>query len=229
MRQLANDHRALFVAVSVLAGAALGSGARAGAREPIEVSFATSDGGEIHADLYGDGTHAVVLAHGAVFDKESWGPLVGPLTESGLQVLAIDFRGYGDSRAGTEGDVRYLDILAAIAFLRSRGANRVSVVGASLGGGAAARAAVMAPAGEIDRLILLAPAEIPYPERMQAQRLVYISSEADPSISRTRGLFESAPEPKSLEILPGDAHAQHIFKTAQSDALVELIRVALKD
>ena len=37
------------------------------------VSFPTEDGGHICADLYGQGTRAVVLAHGGRFNKESWG------------------------------------------------------------------------------------------------------------------------------------------------------------
>ena len=65
-----------------------------------EISYPTSDGGEIFANLYGQGSHAVLLAHGAVFDKESWDPLARRLSAAGLQVLAIDFRGYGKSTSG---------------------------------------------------------------------------------------------------------------------------------
>ena len=65
-----------------------------------EVSFETSDGGTIYANLYGEGSHAVVLAHGAVFNKESWYPLAMAMKEKGLQVLAIDFRGFGKSGGG---------------------------------------------------------------------------------------------------------------------------------
>ena len=39
-----------------------------------QVSFPTQDGGLIHADLYGEGDRAAVLAHGGRFDKESWEP-----------------------------------------------------------------------------------------------------------------------------------------------------------
>lgn len=68
-----------------------------------KVSFDTSDGGKIHANLYGGGSHGVVLAHGAVFDKESWDKQATRLVQAGLRVLAIDFRGYGDSRPGSLG------------------------------------------------------------------------------------------------------------------------------
>ena len=62
------------------------------------VSFPTEDGGVIYADLYGTGDQAVVLAHGARFNKESWSDQARILESHGFRVLAIDFRGYGKSR-----------------------------------------------------------------------------------------------------------------------------------
>ncbi len=230
MRKLGRDLRAVPIALIWAVMAMLvGSGAWAVAVQPTEVSFPTADDGEVHALLYSSGDHAVVLAHGGVFNKESWAPLAPRLAEAGLQVLAIDFRGYGNSKPGSYGKNLYLDIIAAVTYLQERGATRVSVLGASMGGGAAERAATFAGPGEIDHLILLAPAAIPKPEQIQANRILYITTEGDPSADRTRQQYENAPEPKSLEILPGDAHAQHIFKTEQAEALVELILGALVD
>ena len=224
MRKLGRDLRAVSVALSwavVMIITALEAQAEVGG--PTEVVFPTSDDGEIHALAYGEGTRAVVLAHGKVFDKESWAPLAPRLAEAGLQVLAIDFRGYGLSRPGSEGQKLFLDVIAAMSYLKALGASEISLVGASMGGGVAARTAVVVGGGEIDRLILLAPAAIPKPEEMHATRILYITAEGDPSVNRTRSQYELAPEPKSLEILPGDAHAQHIFKTEQAEELVELI------
>jgi len=230
MRKLARDLRAVPIAlIWVVTTVVVGGGARAESGQPTEVSFPTADGGEIHALLYGSGEHGVVLAHGGVFDKESWAPLAPHLAEAGLRVLAIDFRGYGLSKPGSQGKTLYLDVLAAISYLKAHGATRVSVLGASMGGGAVGRAAVMTGPGEIDRLILLAPVAIPNPEKMHASHIVYITTEGDPSVDRTRSQYERAPEPKGIESLPGNAHAQHIFKTDQSDALVELIVTALTE
>lgn len=230
MRQLARYLRSVsYPLIWAIMGLAVGVVAQAEATKPVDVSFSTSDDGEIHAHLYGSGDQAVVLAHGAVFDKESWSPLVGPLAEAGYQVLAIDFRGYGQSRPGSQREARYLDILAAISYLRAQGAERVSVVGASLGGGATARAAVAAGPGEIDRLVLLAPAAIPHPEKMRASRIVYITAEGDPSLARTRQQYDRAPDPKRLELLTGNAHAQHIFKTDQAEVLNAAIVAALTE
>src|SRR5271165_5271375 len=105
------------------------------------VSFATDDGGLVYADLYGKSARGVVLAHGGRFNKESWAKQARALEAVGFRVLAIDFRGYGKSRRGTQrkpdDDGPRFDILAAVRYLRRNGAKTVSVVGASFGGSAA--------------------------------------------------------------------------------------------
>lgn len=89
-----------------------------------EVSFKTSDGGRIYANDYGGGQdHAVVLAHGAVFNKESWRALALAMKKNGLRAFAIDFRGYGKSVEGSEKSARHLDVLGAIAYLKPTGQN----------------------------------------------------------------------------------------------------------
>jgi pimeloyl-ACP methyl ester carboxylesterase len=186
-----------------------------------EINFDTSDGGRIHANLYGDGAHGVVLAHGAVFNKESWHEQAERLAEAGLRVLAIDFRGYGDSKPGSQGRALHLDILGAIAYLKAAGCDRVSVVGGSMGGGAAAQAAVEAEPGSIDRLILLAHSTIDNPGAMQGKKL-FIMTKGD-SMSARRPQFDKASEPKKWVVLEGSAHAQHIFKTPQADELMQHI------
>lgn len=196
---------------------------------PRAVSFATADGGTVVADLYGaDGRDAVVLAHGAAFDKASWRPLATELVGRGFQVLAIDFRGYGQSQPGTKPDGLYEDVLGAVRDLRRRGAPRVLVVGASMGGAAAARAASEAAACEIDRLVLLAPAPVAEPERIKGPTL-FIASEHEPGLARVREQFARAPEPKRLVLLPGAAHAQHVLATDQAERLTATIAEFLSE
>jgi pimeloyl-ACP methyl ester carboxylesterase len=192
------------------------------ANDPREVSFATPDGGRVYASLYGDGDHAVVLAHGAVFDKESWDQQARLLQKEELRVLAIDFRGYGKSQAGSQEKALYLDVLAAVRYLRYQGVGRVSVVGGSMGGRAAAQAAVEAKDGEIDRLILLAHAPIQQPEKIKGTKL-FIVAQGDRLSRSVREQYEAAPQPKKLVVLDGDAHAQHIFRSPQAEELTRHI------
>jgi hypothetical protein len=55
--------------LAVVAGCVMGLTAAIQAQ--ARVSFSTTDGGAIHANVFGGGEHAVVLAHGGRFDKES--------------------------------------------------------------------------------------------------------------------------------------------------------------
>ncbi len=68
------------------------------------VSFPTPDGGLIHGDLCGKGDRAVILAHGLRFNNESWKKQAAELAKAGFRVLAIDFRGYGQSSGPGQSD-----------------------------------------------------------------------------------------------------------------------------
>src|ERR1700674_5038645 len=97
------------------------------------VSFPTQDEGLIYADVYGKGDRGVVLAHGGQFNKESWEKQALALAAAGFRAMAIDFRGYGQSRGPGQADplsapLRF-DVSAAVRYLRKTGAKTVSVVG----------------------------------------------------------------------------------------------------
>ena len=195
---------------------------------PEPVSFATEDGATIHADLYGKGERTVVLAHGGRFNKESWTPQAQVLAQAGYRVLAFDFRGYGQSPAHAKGEALHLDVLAAVRYLRQAGAKTVSVVGGSLGGGAAADATIVAAPGEIDRLVLLGTGagEMP-PEKMKG-RLLFIVARDDTSGEGLRlpgilAKYEKAPQPKKLVLIESSAHAQFLFATKRGDQVMNEI------
>src|SRR5262249_53690682 len=135
----------VLLTATVAAVVACGSGSPS-----QQVSFPTADGGTVGADFYpAKGPDAVVLAHGAAFDKASWAPLATWLAGRGHQVLAINFRGYGHSMAGGDSQALFEDVLGAVRYLHAHGVSRVAVLGASMGGGAAAEAVVRAAPGEI--------------------------------------------------------------------------------
>ncbi len=195
------------------------------------VSFPTQDGGMVHADIYGSGDRGVVLAHGGRFNKESWAKEARVLAEAGFRVLAIDFRGYGQSRGPGQADPLsaplHFDVLAAARYLRKNGAKTVSVVGGSMGGGAAAEASIQAEPGEIDRLVLLAATP---PEQAKGRKL-FITCRDDigpgdkPRLPGIRARYEKASGPKELVVLECSAHAQFIFGTDQGERLMrEILR-----
>jgi pimeloyl-ACP methyl ester carboxylesterase len=195
----------------------------AAAQSPQDVSFATADGGMIDADLYGQGTQGVVFAHGAVFNKQSWAPLAKRIASLGYRALAIDFRGYGNSKSGNDAYGLDQDVLAAVHWLHAQGVKSVSVVGGSMGGGAAARAATEVERGQIDKLILLSPVPIEHPEQLKAGSILYIASRDESLAAEIRQQYAEAPQPKQLVLLGGSAHAQNIFATTQAQHLSDVI------
>ncbi len=221
-----------FVGLAIVIGLVPLGGTGVVAQLPISIRAA--DGGAIQADLYGAGSRGVVLAHGGRFDRASWQKQARALADAGFRVVAIDFRAAVEMRAGRETPCLYdetclvADVLAAVRYLRAEGARTVAVVGASLGGGAAAQAAVDAKSGEIDRVVLLAHMPIAAPERMKGRKL-FIVARGDrgsgdvlrlPEIQRQ---FERAPQPKALLILEGSAHAQAIFDTSEGERMLQEI------
>jgi len=205
----------------------------AGTVAPEHVSLPTEDGGLVFGDLYGQGDRGVVLAHGGRFNKESWEKQARQLAESGFHVLAIDFRGYGQSRGPGQANPMsaplHLDVLAAVRYLHKTGAKTVSVVGGSMGGSAAGDASIASAPGEIYRLVLLGAAPDGPAEKLQSPALFIVArddtSGSGPRLPGIRAQYEKAPKPKELIILDGSAHAQYLFQTDQAERVMrEILR-----
>ena len=193
------------------------------------VSFPTDDGGTVYAHEYGKGDRAVLLAHGGRFNKESWAPQAKVLEDAGFRVLAIDFRGYGQSRGPGQQDIfsapLYKDVLAGVRYLREHGATTVSIVCGSLGC-AAGIAAIEAP-DEIQRLVTLGTAPDGAVERLRVPTLIIIARDdanADgPRLPRVRQAYDKMTGPKELIVLDGSAHAQFLFTSDQNDRVIKEI------
>jgi pimeloyl-ACP methyl ester carboxylesterase len=197
------------------------------------VSLATEDGGRVCADLYGEGTRAVVLAHGGRFNKESWREQARVLVSQGFRVLAIDFRGFGCSTGPGQTDFDHApfekDVLAAVHYLKTQGANTVSVIGGSFGGGAAGDASIKSGPGEIDRIVFLGAAPNLSAEKLKSRALFIVArddaNDSGPRLPGIRAQYEKAPQPKQLIVLDGSAHAQFLFQTDQSARVMrEILR-----
>jgi dienelactone hydrolase len=96
-------------------------------------------GGLLAGKLYGRGRHGVVLFHESDTSSVVWSGFASRLATADRLVLALDSRGHGgstDSALGEPGpDSHYgSDGLAAAMWIRSRGAQDLALVGASIGG-----------------------------------------------------------------------------------------------
>jgi hypothetical protein len=99
-----------------------------------------------------------------------------------------------------------------------------------MGGGAAAQAAVECRPTEIDAVVLLAPAPIAHPERMQGRKLFIVGrddldGDGSRRLDRIREQYDRVPDPKELVILESSAHAQFLFETDQEPRVIsEILR-----
>lgn len=186
------------------------------------VVFSAPDGGTGHGTLFGEGRYGVVLAHGMVFNKESWYPFARQLASRGMTAFAFDFRGYGPS-VGGRGSLAD-DVLGALGYLQGQGIRRIALVGGSMGARAILEALPRIPQGDVDAVVALSPTGGSDPRGYHGS-LLFVASQEEGLV---QGLVEDlarAPEPKRLVLLPGTAHAQNIFATPHG---LELERVMLE-
>jgi pimeloyl-ACP methyl ester carboxylesterase len=124
---------------------------RAGVRAQA-IRFRTSDGVQLAGAVAGSGPVGAVLIHEYPLDYCGWLPYAGYLARHGVRALAFDLRCFGRSECphGGRGHAT-TDVAAAMAELRRRGARRVALVGASMGGAIAVVAAArLHPAAVVD-------------------------------------------------------------------------------
>lgn len=203
---------------------------------PRRITLEVPGGIPLLAERYGGGERGVViLAHGGYSTLASWAPQARAIADAGFQVLVVEARAAVDLAAGRQTDCLYdppclaKDVLAGVRNLWTSGARSVALMGGSMGGAAAAQASVEAQPGEVERLILLAPAGIAEPDRMQGDKLFITTRDdanaAGPRLPGIQAQFDRSPEPKRLIVLDGSAHAQRIFLTPDGDAVMrEILR-----
>jgi pimeloyl-ACP methyl ester carboxylesterase len=103
--------------------------------------FRTGDGATLVGMVLGAGRRGLVLGHQLGSDLCEWLPQARAFARQGYQVLAFDFAGFGDSQHGPADHRVDIDVVAATHQLRRRGADRIVLVGSSMGGTAVLSAA----------------------------------------------------------------------------------------
>jgi pimeloyl-ACP methyl ester carboxylesterase len=205
----------IALAIGALALGPIGCGGKTGDSSttvPVverSVTFLSTDGVTLSGHLFGEGDRGIVLAHMYPADQSSWYATARELAARGYLVLTFDFRGYGTSTGSKQIDRIDQDLRAALAEIRSLGAEKVGLMGASMGGTAALIVAATEP---VDVLVTLsAPVEF---EGLSARDAVtrvrppklFVAAEDDEGAQGARDLYRAAPEPRELELVPGGAH-----------------------
>ncbi len=125
-----------------------------------ELALTAADGAKIHAIDYGKGTNGVVLVHDKGRSATDWSYFAEKLAVQGFHVVVVDLRGHGTSKPPEsllEADYAKMpqDVAAAVAWLRTKGATKVALVGANLGANVVLNTAAEDPT--IDSVVLLSP------------------------------------------------------------------------
>jgi Tol biopolymer transport system component/pimeloyl-ACP methyl ester carboxylesterase len=199
-----------------------------------EVTLITEDGAELAGALFGSGETAVVLAHqgGGNADQTSWHAFAQVVAEHGMAALSFDFRGHGRSVGPRDPGAVDQDVTAAVQFLRERGYEKIVCIGASMGGTACTRVAVDDGLAGLVTLGSTMVAGMGDPVRVSTSELaslalpkMFITAEEDTYavVDHTQRMYEVAPEPKALHLLPGEAHGTDLFSTDQGEALTAIL------
>ena len=118
------------------------------------------------------------------------------------------------------------DARSAVHFVREEGAEKLILVGASLGGLASAELALESQASGI--VVVAAPPGISdWGFEIEAADLetdipkLFITAEHDPTVpaSATRQLYDLAAEPKEWQTYPGYVHGTDLFETESGEEM----------
>jgi len=217
-----------------------------------DLQLTASDGVRLHAryiEVPG-ARHTLLFLHGNAGNLAGRSQQLQLLSAAGAHVLAIDYRGYGSSEGRPSEAGVYLDARAAYAWATAQTpAQRVVLLGESLGGGPACE---LAATHEVGGLILLSTftsvadmAALQFPwlpvrylvrtrfdnfariGKVRAPKL-FIHSRSDELVPFAMGarLFDAAPEPKRALWLEQPGHNETFALEAQrvTQALQEFLQ-----
>lgn len=205
------------------------------------VTFETKDG-IVVVGLYWNNRDfhapAVLLLHMMPATKESWNNFALKLADAGFRVLAIDLRGHGESTMQTinaehqtlnyknftdaEHQKSLLDLEAAVEFLKSKGASKIHLVGASIGANLSLQ--YLAEHSDMRSAILLSPGldyrgvktEGFVARLHEGQAVYYAAADDDPYSAQTaKTLLQKTPDSmeKELKLFDRGGHGTNIFSS----------------
>lgn len=181
--------------------------AESGGAEDVAVGGMRIDTGAGEALVWGEGSYGVLLAHGAAFDAASWTDQALEIAALGTTVLALE-------------DISAEGITAGVAYLQEEvGVDEVALVGGSAGADAILRLLGDQPDLPDQLITLSANSAV---EGLGEYPKLFIASEEESVADASTTMAEAGfgPDDEAL-ILPGSAHAQNLFDSEQSDAVLE--------
>jgi len=203
---------------------------------PEQIKLKTKDGIDIAGDYYTgsqDSRTGVLMLHMMPATRKSYVSFAGKLQQEGMAGLAIDLRGHGESHGGPNGYQLFsdqdhqksiLDAEAGVEFLKSKGAKKIFIVGASIGANLALQYIVDFLDQDVRAAILLSPGMnyrgIKTDERIKKThrtKAIYFAAAADDGYSHdtVQTLYDMVPESVKEEVALFDSggHGTKLFET----------------
>ncbi|CTQ53200.1 acetoin dehydrogenase E2 subunit dihydrolipoyllysine-residue acetyltransferase [Roseibium album] len=185
-------------------------------QEPIRVMLSIRGVIERPALWFDAGAEkAVVLLHQYGVTSQSWTPFAELLHSEKISSIAP---------SGSSGE----DALAAVEFLEEKGVKNITLIGASMGGGAAQQAASKVEPDQLDGVILLGTATGAALSSPDYPKL-FIHARDDFFMGRSVESYNKAADPKTLVELPGAKHAQELLEGEQQHFLQQMILGFIRD
>ncbi len=171
--------------------------------------------GDTWALVWGEGDRGVVLAHGAAYDAASWESQGQTLGENGVVALAVEDTSPGNLRFAVDYLKEEYDV------------ESVALVGASAGAGPVLQVAEEDPEKTSQIILLSGTGDV---SGLGEQPKLFVASEGEGISEQVRRMANEAPGDRNEAlILPGDAHAQAIFRTEEGDRLMQTILERLEE
>src|SRR5688572_1705728 len=194
------------------------------------VTFDTEDGATINGELYGTGRTAVIFSVMGNC-KPGWREFAQLTAAQGYMALTYQWRSCKANSVDQALIQKFLDdTRAAITFVREQGAERIILVGASLGGCASAKLAIESQASGL--VVVASPPSISqWGFEIESADLntdipkLFITAENDNTVpaDSTRALYDLAAGPKEWQTYPGSAHGTDLFDGASAEELQQRI------
>lgn len=202
-----------------------------------KINFTTSDGWNIIASYWPSPGNAVILLHQLGSDKSSYTSFANELNQKGYAVVALDFRGHGESTTRNGKTVTWnsftnmdfndmtKDVAAARDWLTNKGYDEFAIVGASIGANTAVNYAVND--SDVKTIVLLSPGlEFKGIVTNQTIRnftkpIFIVASNEDTYSARSATiLYESTQGKKEIKLLDNAGHGTRMFDGTDLDRLI---------
>lgn len=199
--------------------------------EQAKKYIATEDGVNLAYQFGKRSDHAILFLHQLGGSKEDYIELYNAFGAANYSVLALDFRGHGESDLDytqfTDEDWQklVLDVQAARDFLAEQSIYKVVIIGESIGANAAVKFA--AQDGKILSLVLISPGEeyhgiktLPYAPFIKSPVRIIAGIKDEYSAVSSTKINNALNGEKDIKLLQTDAHGRELLKSNTAKQLV---------